>query len=485
MRWQLDHITVRYRLPSGEAVAALDDLSFTVQSGDRVAVVGHNGSGKSTLARVLAGIITPTIGQVTISGDDVTADDRSFAYAALVLQNPDDNIIGETVREELELTLGPIRGRANDATIVQGLAQFGLSPLLDRRTSELSGGEIQLLALACGLMSGRQLVVLDEPTSHLDPPSRRELIEKLIHPTVLHPSLSGDLPTVVLITQYESEARRFPRVVQLAAGRVVYDGPSDRWPSRETSEVPSRDAHPTMASVAAPREDQIMQFAIPGPERRASVQVRAGERIGLVGRIGSGKTTLAYRLAGLLDDDTGGESPARDGTSGDTPVVLIQFPERQLFAETVGEDVAFGPHNQNSDFSQIDTIVRQSMDGVGLAYDQFAQRSPFSLSGGQKHRAAMAGVTACRTSLFFLDEPTSALDPAGIAAVEGILATWSAQGISYVVISHDIDWLQTVTRRVWVLHDGMLMADADWDSPQCRDALLTIGFRDIPSGTVS
>ena len=468
MRWHLDHITVRYRLPSGETVNALNDVTLDLSSGDRVAVVGHNGSGKSTLARVLAGVITATRGGITVDEDGDAELPAAAVHAALVLQNPDDNIIGETVREELELTLGPIRGRAHDAVVVRGLQQFGLGTLLDRRTAALSGGETQLLALACGLMSGRQLVVLDEPTSHLDPPSRHGLIEKLLNPTVLHQTLSGDHPTVVLITQYEAEARRFPRVIELQDGAIVYDGRSEQWAPHEGEGAPILDD-----GVLPATGKSLLEFVIPANGKSERLRVNAGDRIGLIGRIGSGKTTLAYRLAGLLDDAEPVES---DMDGNNAPVVLIQFPERQLFAETVSEDVAFGPRNQGRGDDGLDELVRGALAGAGLSYAQFAQRSPFSLSGGQKHRAAIAGVIACDAPLYILDEPTSALDREGLAAVNHTLANWASQGVPYVVISHDVDWLQTVTRRVWVLAEGHLTADTTWDAPECRPALQSIGF---------
>ncbi|GAB4328796.1 MAG: hypothetical protein Kow0074_24920 [Candidatus Zixiibacteriota bacterium] len=478
MPWCLDNVGVTYRLEDGSRVAALNGINLTIGAGERIALVGGNGSGKSTLARVLGGIIQPTTGRFTVDGSD----DGAVGTAALVLQNPGDNIIGQTVREELDLTLGGRQDGSASSNRSALLSRFGLSHLLDRNLSELSGGETQLVALVCGLLSGRRIVVLDEPTSHLDPPSRRLLLDHLLCDDSDDSTPDPATPAVVFVTQYREEARRFSRVIELSAGQVTYDGAPDGLAPAAVSPHSGEDCtasdaeQPTILAVRGLSKHQDGMGATAPILSDVTLTVRAGDTIGLVGPIGSGKTTLGYHLAGLLARHGGTVEYGGSITTSRPPVVLIQFPERQLFAETVLEDVGFGIRNRGIADEEADVLARRSLDAVGLPAEVYEGRSPFSLSGGQKRRAALASVAVCGAELYILDEPTSSLDSEGLTALEGQLCQWRKSGIAYIVISHDLEWLRRVTRRVWIMSAGRVIADVNWAAPECNAALAKIEF---------
>jgi energy-coupling factor transporter ATP-binding protein EcfA2 len=487
MTWRLDRVTVTYRLADGTLIQALRGVTLEIADGERVAVVGPNGSGKSALALCLSGLIEPSDGRVTASmgGVQGTAGDES--WAAVVFQNPDDNLIAQTVREEIALTLEhTIRRTVSEQAIQQAMSRFHLEHLADRAMAHLSGGEKQRLAVACAFASRRPLIVLDEPTSHLDPPSRRELVELLAPKHETDDHAPDESTSAVFITQYPSEAKRFERVIVLDNGQISYDGPSAQWTPSEQDEPPARfaanlkdDRQPVIVTAGLSQIDQPGWPLPPTPLKEISLTVNSGDAIGLCGPIGAGKSTLAYHLAGLVRHFKG--EIHRHGAIGDArlPVVLIQFPERQLFCPTVIDDVAWGPQQKGIVSAEARDTAAVVLTRLGLPAADFADRSPFALSGGQRRRVALAGVAACPATLYILDEPSAALDLAGIGRLEDLLGEWHRAGTAYVIVSHDLDWLCRVTNRVWVMDKGRICYDGPWiDGSQLDRALAAIRFRD-------
>ncbi len=202
--------------------------------------------------------------------------------------------------------------------------------------------------------------------------------------------------------------------------------------------------------------------------RDVSLTIENGEFVAVVGHTGSGKSTLVQHLNGLLKPTEGqilvdGEdmfAPGADKRMIRRKVGLVfQYPEYQLFEETVAKDIAFGPKNLGLSAEEIDRRVRQAMAHVHLDYDQYAQRSPFELSGGQMRRVAIAGVLAMEPCFLILDEPTAGLDPMGRDRILGMIQELHRQeGVTVVMVSHSMDDVARLATRLIVMSKGQLVA---------------------------
>lgn len=200
--------------------------------------------------------------------------------------------------------------------------------------------------------------------------------------------------------------------------------------------------------------------------RNLSFTVEAGEFFGVAGPTGSGKSTLLQHMNGLLHPTRGrvlldGEDVADATIAARVRCsigVLFQYPEHQLFANTVYDDVAFGPRNLMLGEDEVDERVKCALATVGLDAAEFAQRSPFSLSGGQQRRVAFAGVLAMSPQVLVLDEPMAGLDPAARTDFLGLIERLHADGLTVVMVSHSMEDLAHFCDRVLVLLEGCLFA---------------------------
>lgn len=199
--------------------------------------------------------------------------------------------------------------------------------------------------------------------------------------------------------------------------------------------------------------------------------IEEGSFVGIVGATGSGKSTLIQHLNGLIKvQDKKTSSVVVQGMSATDKKTLknlrfkvgmvFQYPEYQLFADTVEKDVAFGPKNMKLAKEEIDARVRKAMDVVGLDYDQFASRSPFDLSGGEKRRAAIAGVIAMQPEILVLDEPVAGLDPAGREEILALVKKLQKEvSPTIILVSHNMDDIAVMADRIIALQDGKVVMD--------------------------
>ncbi len=198
-----------------------------------------------------------------------------------------------------------------------------------------------------------------------------------------------------------------------------------------------------------------------------SLTIEDGEFIGVLGHTGSGKTTLVQHLNALLRPSSGrvlvdGVDIAEKGVAlrdvRKKVGMVFQYPEHQLFEETVAKDIAFGPKNLGLDKEEIDARVREACQQVGLDYAAVGERSPFELSGGQMRRVAIAGVLAMHPKVLILDEPTAGLDPAGRNSIlDMIRALHEKGGLTVIMVSHNMDDIATLATRLIVMSDGKLV----------------------------
>ena len=190
--------------------------------------------------------------------------------------------------------------------------------------------------------------------------------------------------------------------------------------------------------------------------------------LALIGHTGSGKSTLAQHLNGLLQPTSGRvllDGQDINEKSSDKRALrfavglVFQYPEHQLFEETVKKDIGFGPRNMGLSEAEVDARVREAMDKIGLPYDEIAEKSPFELSGGQMRRVALAGVLAMRPRILVLDEPTAGLDPRARDFLLNDVRRLHAEGTSVVMISHSMDDVARLATRVAVLEKGRLVME--------------------------
>lgn len=269
-----------------------------------------------------------------------------------------------------------------------------------------------------------------------------------------------------------------PRSDVAAGDSVVTDGPDASDPVIELSHVSysyslsareRRRWHKRSAAEGASTKQTLWgnDPSSPWALRDVSLTVCRGEFLGLAGHTGSGKSTLVQHLNGLIRPQEGSVralglnlSNKKDAAAVKAKVgVVFQYPERQLFAETVAQDVAFGPHNLGLPQDEVDRRVESSLARVGLDLATVGDKSPFELSGGQQRRVAFAGVLAMEPEVLVLDEPMAGLDPAACRDFLGLIDRLHREGLTVVMVSHSMDDLANCCDRIVVMNEGAVFAE--------------------------
>ncbi len=419
---------------------ALHDVSLDVGTNEYVAILGANGSGKSTLARCIVGLLSPDSGTVCI-GTDGAADGAGAFHqvpSALVFQSPADQIIAETV--ELDVAFGPENlGLDRDemrTRVASSLDTFALSSLSGNSTYALTSGQKQHLALAGVKALNPAVLVLDEPTSMLSPLARVSVLAFLDR-------FHAEGGTILHITHDLSESSRAGRVIVLSDGVLVFDGKPaglvglsfeklEEWgltgnfPAMNTDM--RKGVHAETASENVPEtvlECAHMEF---GPLHDFSLSLPRGSVTAVIGESGSGKSVLLELLSGLRIPASGSVLLA----AGESAALAVQESEASLFEEFVADDVAFGPRNSGLKGKELLSRVSGVMNLSGLSFDEFADRRTFSLSGGERRKAALAGIIAIDTSIVLLDEPSSGLDTRSRGQLLHLILSLKAKGKTVV-----------------------------------------------------
>ncbi len=421
--------------------AALDGVSLEVQSGEYLAVLGANGSGKSTLVRCIAGLLESPPGAVEFF-------DAGSTPCSLVFQSPGDQLIAETV--ELDVAFGPENLGLEQAVmkdrVSAALKEFELTGLAGCQSDDLTSGQKQHLALAGAQALQAALLMLDEPTSMLAPLARASVLDYLDR---LH--ASGG--TILHITHDLEEAARACRVVVLYSGKVVFDGSPEALSACRTDDLVRWGLCPDVDAVDAVRPAQVSREGEPllccsqltaGPLTGFDLEVYQGELVAITGESGSGKTTLLELLSGLRVPDSGDVLYPADPL----PALAVQESEASLFAEFVADDVASGPRNQGLTGRDLVYAVARAMDLTGLPYARFRDRRTFTLSGGERRKAALAGILAMERPVLLFDEPTSALDVRSRARILAVLQDLRAQGRTVVFTTNREEEAAIADRKI-------------------------------------
>lgn len=481
---RLAHVTLRY----GDSVA-LDDVTLEVCRGERVCVLGANGSGKSTLASVICGLLAPDEGDVELAGHavctsgvpDLAAYRDARRQLGLVFQNPDDQIVTSVVADDV--AFGPenlsVPRAQISVRVARELRRVAMEKYAHADPSRLSGGQRQRVCIAGALAMEPAVLVLDEPSSLLDVRGRAAIMRVMGR-------LAAAGATLVHVTHFMDEALAADRVVVMQHGHVALEGTPDEvfaaknaqviealgleMPFEARLAVALRQAGAAGGAIAAPGAPSDEKPAAcaacahtaeplailardlgfsygPGAQALDGVSLKVPVRAttAIVGQTGSGKSTLLRLLCGLEAADAGSltvcgiNAATKRGRRQVRRAVgyVMQHPERQLFAQTVAEDVAFGPRNQGLSAAEVEGRVAHALDLVGLADRRDA--SPFELSGGQQRLAAIAGVLAMEPELLVLDEPTAGLDPRGRARLRALMADLAAHGVTLLQVTHSME----------------------------------------------
>jgi len=452
-------------------VRALDGLNLDADRGELIAVIGPNAAGKSTFALLLKGLLQPDSGKVKINGKEQVTSGTN-PEVGILFSNPENQLVTSIVEEDVAFGLEVLGEPSEVITNKVGtvLERLKITHLRKRMPHLMSGGEQQMTALAGVLVLDPDILILDEPTTYLDPYARASVLASMR-------KLADQGKIIVLITHDMKEAANADRVILFESGRASSQGtPEDvfskpglgerygifppfflslvlemrsaglkvGWPCAPgflartvvdgmndrkgfSSKVTGHAAAIHSGEPALTFDGVRFSYGKDAPGggsvlNGVNLTVERGTVALICGANGSGKSTLLQMSNGLVTPDDGkvllGDRQLKNWgkkRGGVTARVglLFQNPERQLFSATVADDIAFGPRNLGVSLSKIEGRVLKAAKWVGLP-EKLLSRPVYTLSGGQMRRAAVAGVLAMEPEILVLDEPTDGLDPGGV-----------------------------------------------------------------------
>ena len=505
---QLSHVTYTY---PDQPSPALADFSAMIQPGEFVLVVGPSGAGKSTFLRSLNGLVPHFYGgrwagRASVFGrDPVALAPRGMAdLVGFVFQDPESQFVVDTVEDELafameNFALAPATMRKR---VEEVLDQMGIAHLRARRISTLSGGEKQRVALASVLALQPEVLVLDEPTSQLDPQAAEEVLVALRH-------LNEDLGLTIVLSEHRLErvvqyadrvlylpalgappVSDIPRVVAaqlplvpplielgrtlgwqplpltIKEGRIFARTLASRLGTEERRRVGTQENTVAVRSTQAAPAVSVrgVHFSYDGHRalRGVSLEVCAGEFLVLMGRNGSGKSTLLKQMVGLSKPNEGqvtisgldtrkAELDAIIKTVGYVP----QHPSALLFNDTLAAELAFTRRGHG--MAPDPAADRALLDRLGLG--ALADRNPRDLSGGEQQRAALASILAADPQIILLDEPTRGLDYAQKQNLAHLLLDLKRDGHTIIMATHDVELAAACADRAVLMAEGQIVVD--------------------------
>ncbi|MCW2133833.1 ABC transporter ATP-binding protein [Arthrobacter sp. VKM Ac-2550] len=486
---------------AGRKDPALSDVSFRIEPGERVLLLGASGAGKSTLLHAIAGVL----------GDDGEGDEagslavdgmhpvQSRGRTGLVLQDPESQVVMARVGDEVAFGAENMALPRDEiwSRVRESLGDVGLEVPLDHATTALSGGQKQRLALASVLAMRPGVLLLDEPTANLDPDGVLEVRDAVVG------VLERTGATLIVVEHRVAVwADVVDRVIVLAAsGGVLADGPpadvlnaagtrerlieAGVWvpgytPRLRTS-LPTGGGNGSDGGHGTPGTDllraadlSVARTRRAGPVvNKVSLELAAGEALSITGPNGAGKSTLALTLAGLLTP-AGGKLEAapelRRGAAGTVHKwksaelvtrigTVFQEPEHQFLTHRVIDELEFGPRR----VARLpEDEVRRRVDAIAerLRLTKLLQANPFTLSGGEKRRLSVATMLATSPDILVLDEPTFGQDANTWAEMVSLLGGLIADGHAVVSVTHDGDFTAALGGNVLRVADGTAQLQA-------------------------
>jgi energy-coupling factor transport system ATP-binding protein len=510
---------VGYRYSGGER-QALADIDLSVRRGEIIGIIGPTGAGKTTLCLALNGIVPQFFGgeffgHVHIADLDSieTPTSRLAHHVGMVFEDPDTQITSTSVADEVAFALENLKVPTAEIErrVGAALEMVGLAGLEAKHPANLSGGQKQRLSIASALALSSDIIVLDEPTSQLDPIATAEVFEILKR-------LNRENGLTVVVASHASEelAEIADRILLIADGRIVAEGSPEQVFSQtamlgslkvrppdivRTLEVLARSSAtaslpetfpvtlaaaseayvdrplPLPAAASAPpaaTDDSGAVLAATGlthvyPDgtqalRGVDLMVSQGEFLGIAGRNGSGKSTLVRHFLRLLDPTSG---TVRVG-GGDIAKLKVsdlaqrigyisQNAHQQIFCDTVAKEVGFALSMMGRPQAESDARVAEALEAMDLAWA--SDRHPISLSRGDRLRVVIAAVLALEPQILIFDEPTTGQDWRGSMAIIEMLRTLNGRGKTTVLITHHLYLLPGFVERLVVMDAGRVALD--------------------------
>ena len=429
-----------FRFPEDDA-PTLNKISFEIHKGERVVISGPSGCGKSTLLYLLNrlyplncdGIVD---GEILLFGkraDDYVPGEINHRVAT-VFQDPDSQFCMPTVEEELAFTLENLHVPFGEmkARIAETLELTGLSHLRHTVIQTLSGGMKQRIATACALIMKPEVLLLDEPISHLDPYSAKQFIHWL-------GDLQKDFGLTIVAVEHRLDAWEsfFEREIQLdGTGRITGDFPfAAGSPILFPKRISAVGAEPALLAEHISVKMKGKQLLAP-----LSFEAKRGEVMIIAGPNGSGKSTLLKSLCGIYKPSTG--TVQSDGVG-----YVPQSPEFLFLTQSVGEEVAFSGVASKSELQNL--MVR-------LRLEEIENSHPFAVSHGQKRRVAIAAMLADKRPVLLMDEPTSGQDAAALLELFELIGQRTQDGATFLIITHDMGFASAIADSVMLIKDGKM-----------------------------
>ena len=503
--FEIRNLTFSYAAAKGRH--SLENVSLSIEQGEFLVLCGASGSGKSTLLRQLKAVLTPSgkrSGEVLFHGVPLSQvpDRDQAAKIGFVMQNPDDQIVTDKVWHELAFGLESLGcdQKTMRARVAEMACYFGIQDWFHRDVATLSGGQKQLLNLASIMAMQPEVLILDEPTSQLDPIAASDFLNTVR-------KINTELGTTVIITEHRLEDI-FPyadRAVVMDGGRILADDTPSRvgqllfarnhpmftamptpvrvyygagcsgespltvrqgrsWLSREFPEAPEKNTIPAPAlpeeveNPALVLKELWFRYEKDSPDilRGVSAEVPAGSLYAILGGNGAGKSTTLKAISGICRPYRGKITlfgkPMEKYKSSELfrgcLAMLPQDPKSLFVKKTVREEL----EEMTKDTSAISEIARLCQ------IESLLGSHPYDLSGGEQQRAALAKVLLTKPRLLLLDEPTKGIDCFFKETFARILADLKAQGITVVMVSHDVEFCARYADVVAMFFDGQILA---------------------------
>jgi len=522
---RLEKLTYSY--PYSDS-CALSDVDLEFKKGEFVLLAGPSGCGKSTLVRCLNRLVPEVSGgsfsgRVLLRGKDLKYEKvhRLALEVGMVFQNPETQLFSLTVAEDLAFgpeNLGLSRAEVR-ARVEKALREVGLERFRDHFIFTLSGGEKQRTAIGGNLAMQPEILVLDEPTSDLDPAGTLEVLELLKR-------LNAEKQTTLILIEHKLDAvfEMADRMLVMDEGRVIFDGKPFEILCREEEKLRKLGIYPPqlteiacflgfapgnsnipayetllkrlaellqafeveslpesrvergseiLVSMLQPREnpphiriEQLCYRHEDGSEafENLNLEIKHGEFLALLGHNGAGKTTLAGHLIGFCRPASGrvllnGKDISRYSTAQLSKQVgyLFQNPDSQIFTDSVFEEVCFGLENLGMPEEKIKRLADSALEMMELS--AYRNRHPHSLSRGQRQRLAVASILALEPDLLVLDEPTTGQDRGHIRKFLDKIRELNRLGKTVILITHDMELAAEYAERVIVMKQGKILLD--------------------------